>query len=232
MKLLALLILASCARFSPLPPLSSELAVENSLHISFDPNMSDKKFIDLSGNNHHATQRENYWSLPTATEVAKEASALTFAIWVKTKKSNPDPQDLFALSINAKAPSSTSRASLRLIDRYPVAFGRSFDEEAAQEVKSKIQIPENQWVHIAATINYELNQIQLFINGAPVETQGKVAFKNKKTPASASYNASIGAEDDGSNFHFQGELREAFIWKRALNPIELQQLYNQQKAHF
>ena len=228
MKLLWLVLLASCARL-PVPPLSEELKKENVLHISFEENRTE----DQSGSGNHAMKREGYYSLPAAGGVAQSASALTLSLWVKITDDVKAAQDLMAFSIAGKSPSPLSRASIRLIEgnRF-LGFGRSLDQEQPQEVCATLGLQKHRWYHLVAIINYSESTLQLFVDGEVIASQGKPKFHARQTPATPSASASIGAEDDGSASHFKGELAEALAWRRALSALDIKHLYESQKGHF
>jgi hypothetical protein len=65
------------------------------------------------------------------------------------------------------------------------------------------------------------NEMKLYLDGKELETEGKVSFASKETPDTASISFAVGSEDDGSNFHFEGTLRNPKIWTRKLSMEEM-----------
>jgi hypothetical protein len=76
--------------------------------------------------------------------------------------------------------------------------------------------------HVATlVIDYAQNEMKLYLDGKELETEGKVSFASKETPDTASISFAVGSEDDGSNFHFEGTLRNPKIWTRKLSMEEM-----------
>jgi VCBS repeat-containing protein len=67
------------------------------------------------------------------------------------------------------------------------------------------------WHHVAATINYASNSIQIFVDGVQQSALGFPVFLATATPDTNPMAASIGAEENGTGLFFDGKLDEVRI---------------------
>ncbi len=194
---------------------------------------NEKTFRDSSSANHSIERKEKYWEVPTAKSVAREATGLTLAAWVKVSGKVTTIQDLIALSIESNAPTRSSRASLRLhADATVVTVARSYDQEEGYLFISQEKIPTESWALVMTVINYKQNSVESYLNGEKLTLDRKAKFKNRLTPVSDSRSVIIGAEDDGSDFFVNDQLQMVMAWKRALEPDDARLLFESQKAAF
>jgi hypothetical protein len=222
-------LLAGCSHLSkPQMPesLKKDLALEGWRE-------NEKTFRDSSSANHRIERKEKYWEVPSAKSVAREATGLTLAAWVKVSGKVTTVQDLIALSIESNTPTRSSRASLRLhADATVVKVARSYDQEEGYLFISQEKIPTESWALVMTVINYQQNSVESYLNGEKLTLDKKAKFKNRLTPASDSRTVTIGAEDDGSDFFLQDPMQMVMVWKRALSADDAKLLFESQKAAF
>lgn len=166
---------------------------------------------------------EKYVEVRGGENILRKVSAATLQIEFKETGAQDKLQDMIAISVGGVAPKSyTSRASLRLEPGGRlVGIARSTDSEEGQVVRAKELLPKGK-SHVATlVIDYAQNEMKLYLDGRELETEGKVQFASKETPDTASISSAIGSEDDGSNFYFEGTLRNPKIWTRKLNAEEI-----------
>jgi hypothetical protein len=164
-----------------------------------------------------------YREILGASELLRKVSATTLIIKFRQTGNQKGPQDLIAFSVGGKdKKSSSSRASIRM-DRegYLTGIARSTDSEVAHTIRAKDKIPTGEFHTAAMVVDYAKNEMHLYLDGKPLETVGAVAFKAPITDDTPSISASIGAEDDGSDFFFEGELQKPMIWRRRLEAEEI-----------
>lgn len=195
-RLLVLLLVVSCAHHE----------------LQLDGKVTDAKFIS----------KKNYKEIHGAKNALRNVSGATLLITFRQTGKQDDPQDMLAFSIGDDKPTLASRASLRMDkDGYLTGIARSVDSEDSQTVRAKETVDTGDFHKAALVVDYAQDSMRLYLDGRPLETEGKVAFKSDKTSDTPSASATMGAEDDGSTFFFQGELKEPKIWSRALTAEEV-----------
>ncbi len=172
--------------------------------------------------------RGKYKTIIGAKDVLRKVEAATLMITFRQTGNQKQVQDLIALSIGGtEKHSAMSRASIRM-DRegYLTGIARALDTEMGHTIRSKEKIPAGDFHNAALVIDYAHNEMHLFLDGKPLETVGAVAFSASETSDTPSISAAIGAEDDGSDFFFEGEILKPMIWRRRLGPEEILQFAN------
>jgi hypothetical protein len=172
---------------------------------------------------------KRHWVLRKGENLARNVNVVTLAAWVKPKKNSNYPMDLIAVSVAGKEnPSNASRASIRLLEGGKIGgIARALDNEAAQRGFSASVIQESLWQHIVLIIDYEKNRMEFYRNGVFVPSTGKIRFKGRKTSDTPSKTIVIGAEDDGSAYHYNGDVKHVGIWGRRLYQDEIKKLVEQ-----
>ena len=195
MKILVLLFFSACS--------IHELQVNGSPADNIDV-VSHKKYSELKG----------------AGDILRNVSGATLIVTFKQTGNQETHQDLMAFSVGGDGKkSSSSRASLRIEKGGQLAgIARSLDTEKAQTVRSTQKITRNE-THVAAlVVDYTSSEMKLYLDGSLLETQGTVSFQSKTTSDTTSISVSLGSEDDGSDFFFEGEIKDPMIWSRKLGP--------------
>lgn len=220
MKYLLLLALFSCAH--------RDVTLTGSLNEML---VSDHSPIKgkTTGDKIHPTLKSEwmgkYWQLQGGSELLQDTEGASSTVWFKLKDKNPAPQDFIALSVGSVDKSLYSRFSIRTENGQLMGVLRAGDSDQAQEmITTGAGLRVGVWYNVTLTVDYSKNIAQIYLDGHKLETKGSVKFSQKKTAATPSASMSIGAEDDGSNFFFEGEIRRVLIWKRVLSPEEIQQL--------
>ncbi len=200
MKFFILLLLCSCAQLS--------LTVDNKPR-------KDIKFISHG----------KYFEVQGGENILRKVSTVTLQIEFKETGPQNNIQDMMAISVGGNTPKSyVSRASLRLEPGGRlVGIARSTDTEEGQVVRAKELISKGKAHTATLVIDYAQNEMKLYLDGKELETEGKVSFASKETPDTASISFAVGSEDDGSNFHFEGTLRNPKIWTRKVSMEEMNQ---------
>lgn len=164
-----------------------------------------------------------YKEVQGASEILRKVTATTLMITFRQTGNQKSSQDLMAFSVGGtEQKSSSSRASIRM-DRegYLTAIARASDKEAAHTIRAKEKIPAGDFHTAALVVDYSKNEMHLFLDGKPLETVGAVAFMAPVTDDTPSISVSLGSEDDGSDFFFEGELQKPMIWRRRLEAEEI-----------
>ena len=172
---------------------------------------------------------KRHWVVKRGENLLRSVGTATLAVWVKPKKNSPYPMDLVAVSVAGKEnPSNSSRASIRLLPDGKIGgIARSLDAEEAQRGFSASVIVEARWQHIVLIIDYDKNKMEFYRNGVFVPSTGRIRFKARKTSDTPSKTIVIGAEDDGSAYHFNGDIKHVGIWGRRLYQDEIKKLVEQ-----
>lgn len=170
--------------------------------------------------------RGKYREIHGAENLLRKVNAVTIMVTFRQTGHQQHPQDLIAFSVGGSDKKTfTSRASIRM-DRegYLTGIARAVDTESSHTIRAKDKIPSGEFHNAALVIDYAKNEMHLFLDGKPLETVGAVAFSKQETDDTPSICATIGAEDDGSNNFFEGELQRPMVWRRRLKPEEILQL--------
>lgn len=167
-------------------------------------------------------KKEKYIEVQGAGDVLRAVSAATIMVKFRQVGDQSKMQDLIAISIGSALPTASSRASIRLSPGgYLAGIARAKDSDEGQNVSSSAKAKSGQFHTAALVINYEQNQMFLYLDGSPVETKGTVKFGAPMTSDTASANIALGAEDNGSDLFFEGEIRDPRVWRRGLTPEEI-----------
>ncbi len=156
-------------------------------------------------------------------------SAATLACWVKPAAAIPSGsyQDLVSISVNAANPTDTSRAVLSLQGNGSGANvftgGRSTDTESLKSFVDTTHLTPGTWYHIASTIDYQNNKLQVYINGV-LTSSTTIAFEQTTSANTASRNAALGSQDAGDGNFLNGLLDEVRVYCRVLSAAEIQSL--------
>lgn len=167
--------------------------------------------------------RGNYQDIQGAGKVLQKTTGATLMIHFRQTGNQQTPQDMLSFSVGGtEAKTFLSRASLRLDkDGYLMGIARAQDSEQSQTVRAKNKIATGEFHHAALVVDYSKNEMHLYLDGKPIETEGRPVFTAQSTSDTPSISASIGAEDDGSNFFFEGELNDPMVWSRIFAPEEI-----------
>jgi len=156
-------------------------------------------------------------------------SAATLACWVKPAVAIPSGsyQDLVSISVNATNPTDTSRAVLSIQGNGTggnvFTGARSTDTEGLKSFADTTNLTPGTWYHIASTIDYQNNRLQIYINGL-LKSSTTVAFAQATTANTASRNAALGSQDAGDGNFLNGLLDEVRVYCRVLSAAEIQSL--------
>jgi Concanavalin A-like lectin/glucanases superfamily len=164
-------------------------------------------------------KRGKYSELKGIQDVLRNVSGATLMITFRQTGTKEATQALIGISIGGEGKKSPlSRASLRLENGHLVGLARALDDGPGQVIRSREMVI-GEGVHVAAlVVDYEKDEMQLYLDGKPLESEGSVAFRATKTSDTPSLSAALGAEDDGSAFFFEGELKDPMVWSRKLGP--------------
>lgn len=163
-----------------------------------------------------------YKEIQGAGNALQNVSGATLMIDFRQTGNQDTPQDMLSFSIGGDKKTLLSRASIRMDkDGYLTGIARSVDSEQGQTVRAKNKIPPGDLHHAALVIDYTKNEMHLYLDGKPLETEGSPQFMQKTTSDTPSVSVSIGAEDDGSTFFFAGELLRPMVWSKKFTPEEI-----------
>lgn len=152
---------------------------------------------------------------------AQGAAAVTFSLWLNRQID----VDAEVLSLSAGPPSSSnhSRVSLALEPGGNIKlFGREADGIASRGVLTTAPAPLEQWIHVAGVFDVASQRLTVFIDGVEAETTSYGGpFESESFPDTPSPFGSIGSDDDGAGFFFQGLVDEVRISNVARSPAFL-----------
>lgn len=144
----------------------------------------------------------------------------TLAAWVQI-----DTFEVYRHSIVAYSASGTSPFGQYLLfayDDYSLEYNVRYSGNNNQKLVTDSNTIANDWVHIATTKD-DAGMMRAFVNGVQVDSfQATPGFN---TPAS-NFKSLIGAyKTPSTSAHLQGKIDEVRIYKRALTPLEIQEIY-------
>lgn len=174
----------------------------------------------------HPVQKRLYYKVEGAGDVLRNTPEATIAAWIKPYTAPTGNEDIFNISVGGNSEEWKTRAGFRVIPGGAFqSITRARDQEELSEI---ITVPGllrvNQWQHVALTIDYANKKMQFFVDGKPVETsQSLFNFSDPRTSDTPSHRVTLGAEDDGQNSFFNGEIAGAYVDKRVLSETEIRQ---------
>ena len=183
------------------------------------PNGKFGKAFEFYGNG-------DYVGLGTGLDILSNVSSATLSAWVYPKKiHSTEGNVIVAISINSVLPTKSTRASIEVgnTDDIKVA-ARAIDGGGLLSFQTNGAV-ENKWQHIVGTINYATGNISIYLDGQIIGSS-IVEFGQQRTPATTSTSNSIGSEDDGSRYYFNGSIDEVLIFNRILSADEIATLYS------
>ncbi|HVE43382.1 MAG TPA: LamG domain-containing protein [Planctomycetota bacterium] len=165
-------------------------------------------------------------SLGTQVQTLQNVSAWTMAAWICPEKLSAEQNVILAFSKNnGTTPTQDSRAQICLLGSgFLYGGGRAADAaKDPQGVKTAEKVAKpGVWIHVAAVMDYS-SEVVLYVNGETA-AQAAVKFNQKATPNSPSTCASLGGDDDGSRWFFNGRLSDVRVYNRALTKEEVAEL--------
>jgi len=163
------------------------------------------------------TTNENYLEIEKFGDFERD-QAFSFAAWV-FPQSGGAPISKLNVSENFRGWDlfmDGGRPMVHLISRWP---------ENAIKVRAKSAFPENKWMHIAVTIDGSSKAagIQMYVNGAKVETETEVDRLTESIRVSA--NLAVGRRTGGNMF--TGKVDALNLYSRVLSEAEVISLADQ-----
>lgn len=177
---------------------------------------------------------EKYQEIMGAENVFRKVKGATIIIAFRQDERENRPQDLLGFSVGGVSgtKSLSSRISLRIeADGKLMGIARASDQDEGQNIRSLEAVSAGKFHMGALTVDYEANEMKLYLDGKPIPMSGNVKFSSPETSDTPSLSAAIGSEDDGSTFFFDGELKNPMIWGRKLSPEEIDQEYHKSFKH-
>jgi hypothetical protein len=176
---------------------------------------SDKLRVQSEGARQVETlQKNNHQEVKGTEKALQKVSRATIAFWVKPETDILKPQNLVNISTGH---SHTPRASVRILPGGQLhAEARAKDGELAQHVRTDNAVTVEDWYHVALTIDYKNNEMQFYLNGEPITTNGMVQFQSDVTSNTPSMKTLVGP--------FEGEVQNIQISGRRLLAVEIKKL--------
>lgn len=176
-------------------------------------------------------QKEKYQEIIGAGDVLKDVEGATLFVTFRQTGDQSSPQDMIAFSVGSEKPTFFSRASIRVDkDGYLTGIARASDSEEGQTIRAKEAAPAGEVHQALLIVDYAKNLMQLYLNGKLLESEGVVKFSSSRTAPTPSKSMALGAEDDGSNFFFKGELSHPMVWGRVLSADEISEIFKKKAA--
>ncbi len=169
--------------------------------------------------------KRSFYEVKDGNHLLQNTFWATLAMWIKPKKSSEN-QDIMNLSVGGDVKEHwKTRAGMTLLPNGNlIGIARAEDHEERSWNVIENSLKENEWQHVALTINYQDKKMDLYVNGILVPTKSQIIFTQGKTSDTRSHRVTLGAEDDGDHAFFQGELTGAFIQPRILSAEEIQKV--------
>ena len=195
-RLLVLFVIVSCSHHE----------------LQLDGKATDAKFV----------RKKKHKEIKGPENALRNVSGATLLITFRQTGKQDTPQDMLSLSVGSEKTTYASRTSIRIDrDGYLTGIARSLDTEDAQNVRAKEKVDTGDFHKAALVVDYGQDSMRLYLDGRPLETEGKVDFKSDKTSDTPSHTITMGAEENGKEFFFEGELQAPKIWSRALTSEEI-----------
>lgn len=169
-------------------------------------------------------------TIPQTVSQNLNTNAVSFSAWVRL----PQLPSQIATSFGAIFDSTTDCYVLYL-DKANKELRFKITDTSGHAARPGIPealLPTNQWLHVAATYSGSVGpvsgQATIYLNGQPRDVH---TGNDSTTPFGLTANvksgqaAAIGREGPAGGNYFTGYVDDVALWNRALNPAEVQQLY-------
>ncbi len=174
-------------------------------------------------------------TIPQTSALNINTNALTLSAWLRL----PDLPSQLATSFGAIFDSTTDCYVLYLdkVNKELRFKLTDANNHAARPGIPEAALPTNQWIHVAATFSGNVGpvsgQTTIYLNGQPADVHtgndgnSPVGLTANVKPGQA---AAMGREGAAGGNYFTGMVDDVAIWKRALAPVEVQQLFQAGEA--
>jgi uncharacterized repeat protein (TIGR01451 family) len=156
----------------------------------------------------------NQWiDLGTDLAVINHVTATTLSAWVMPHSTRQDGDIIAVSRYNNGNPTGNSRASLVQTGANLQVYARSTNDESDWNHIPTTSAPlsEVDWYHVVAVIDYQHDDVTIYVDGVQQPVQGPVAFVNEATPDTNSENGALGSNDDGLSSYFNGLIDEVRV---------------------
>ncbi len=166
--------------------------------------------------------KRSFYEVQGGHHLLQKTSEATLAMWIKPKKSSEN-QDIMNLSVGGDVKEHwKSRAGVTMLPNGLLSgVARAEDHEDRSWNTSAVSAKENEWQHVALTIDYKNKKMDLFLNGTLIPTKSEIIFSQEMTSDTPSHRVTLGSEDDGDHAFFQGELTGLVIERKVLSADEI-----------
>lgn len=170
-------------------------------------------------------------ALADAQPLLRNTGGATLSAWVQLETAGLNhTQDLISISVAATNPTSVSRANLSLdaTDRLQT-YVRRLDSDSAFAAAFGDALPAGTFAHVAQCIRYDAATVEMYLNGALVDTSSMVPPLSAGLTANTnSRNSALGSQDNGSGNYFSGRLDEVRIESVARPPEWIEMSFRSQ----
>lgn len=134
----------------------------------------------------------------------------------------------FAYLVPGAPTTLSSRISLEIQNGGVINFiGRASDTDSEHDCTTGSGlITAGTWQHLCGVNDYVAQTQTIYIDGVQVFQSTGVAFSGMATGAPPSRNSHIGAQDDGTQSFFDGQIHDFRVFSRALSADEIMTIYN------
>ena len=156
----------------------------------------------------------NQWiDLGTDLAVINQVTATTLSAWILPHSAHQDADVIGLSRYDYGSRTGNSRASLVQTGANLQVYARSTNDESDWNhiPTTSAPISEADWYHVVAVIDYQQDNVAIYVDGVQQPIQGPVAFVNDATPDTNSENGALGSNDDGLSSYFNGLIDEVRV---------------------
>jgi len=178
----------------------------------------------IDGNALHFNKKDSHADLGPPDAFNPGTGKMSWSVWFRSKKNGTimsfnggtgwNTEGCFKLAI------AGSRLRLFMVTRIDKKYQRL-------EIKSRSRVTDGTWHHAAVTWNFTLKKAQLFLDSALIGEKTNTGI-SQPPEKQKDHSLALGTEHyrNGDRYFFEGAIDEVRIYRRVLQPDEIEYLYS------
>ncbi|MFV2070124.1 MAG: DUF2341 domain-containing protein, partial [Pirellulales bacterium] len=191
-------------------------------------NVGSTNFAGVIGNAQDFDGVSQYVNLGTNRAFIDGASAVTMSAWINLDVLSAD-QSIVSTSINNGGTGTTKSRVVLTLNGSEVRLSTRANDSGTgvvTMVTTTSPLLTNVWYHVVGVVDFANDSAAIYVDGVAQALSITPSYTETATPNATSDNASIGAEDDGSNDFINGRIDEVRVslGARSANWVKAQNL--------
>ena len=173
---------------------------------------------------------DDYIVLGPTTNLLRDVSQASISAWVNFP--DIDNGNFKYIMDISRGTDSSSRVEFKLNGENKFLVGmRVLDADPSMQFATSsnpVAYESNTWYNLVAVIDYENDDVDLFVNGVEHSITSEPTFSATSTSDTSPQQVAIGIDAGLSGFQIEGSIDELAIWNRSLSADEVLEIYKSQ----